>query len=143
MRGGLGRAIASVSIVLSIVAISRLMVATADELLANGGFENGTAGWVSDAGLLDAVCGSAPVVEGNCAGRFVANMSGSAFVNHALVPVQPGASYTLSAFILKNDARVDSVSLRITWYDDERTQSIGGVVDEANLRQPELSTPVH
>jgi len=119
MRGGLGKAIVSVSIVLSIVAISRLMVATADELLANGGFENGTtSGWTWAPGTLEVTCEPALVTEGNCASRFVIDSWGSSFVQYEkLIPVRSDGSYTLSASILRNDPRVEFVELRITWQD--------------------------
>jgi Lamin Tail Domain len=119
MRGGLGKAIVSVSIVLSILAISRLMVATADELLANGGFENGTVGWGWEVGALEVACGSVPVTEGNCAGLFVTNLMGSSFVQYEKpVPVQPGSVYTLTASILKNDQRIQRVELWLIWKDE-------------------------
>ncbi len=119
MRGGLGKAIVSVSIVLSILAISRLMVATADELLANGGFENGTtSGWTWAPGTLEVTCEPALATEGNCASRFVIDSWGSSFVQYEkLIPMRTDGSYTLSASILKNDPRVRFVELRITWQD--------------------------
>src|SRR5207244_12703084 len=45
--------------------------AAASELLANGDFEEGTAGWTTNAGQLDAV--SAPLHGGSQAGRFSRN----------------------------------------------------------------------
>jgi len=122
MRGGLGRAIASVLIVLSIVAISRLMVATADELLANGGFENGTAGWASAGGTLDVVCKPMPVAEGNCAGRFVTIIPDISFVKYVIPLIREDSLYTIRAAILKNDDHVQEVASSVRWYDEKGDQ---------------------
>ena len=116
MRSSLVKAAPALAIVFSFLALCGPTSARADELLSNGGFEDGTtAGWISDTETLSVVCGSAPVKGGKCAGLVVASTAGSSLVQHDPVPVQPGGSYTLTASILMNDPRVASVTLQISW----------------------------
>jgi len=121
VRSSLVKAAPALAIVFSLFALCGLIGARADELLSNGGFEEGTAGWVSDTGILGAVCEPALAVEGDCAGQLITDTRPSSIIQHELVPVQPGGSYTLTASILKNDPNVVSVELRITWHDGNGT----------------------
>jgi hypothetical protein len=121
VRSSLAKAAPALAIVFSFLALCGPTGARADELLSNGGFEEGTAGWVSDTGTLGAVCEPALAVEGDCAGQLITDTRPSSIIQHELVPVQPGGSYTLSASILKNDPHVVSVELRITWHDGNGT----------------------
>jgi hypothetical protein len=115
VRSSLAKAAPALVIVFSFLALCGLTGARAEELLSDGGFEEGTAGWVSDTETLSAVCGSAPVTGGKCAGLVVTGTSGSSLVRHDPVAVQPGGTYTLTASILMNDPSVTSVTLRISW----------------------------
>jgi len=117
VRSSLVKAAPALAIVFSFFALCGPIGARADELLSNGGFEDGTAGWAWAGGTLEAVCEPAPVDEDNCAGLFTTDAQPSSIIRHELVPVQPGGSYTLTASILKNDPHVVSVEARITWHD--------------------------
>jgi len=117
VRSSLAKAAPALAIVFSFLALCGLTGARAEELLSDGGFEDGTAGWISDTGNLTVVCEPAPVADGDCAAAFDINVEPSSYVQHELVPVQPGGSYTLTASILKNDPRVLSVEARIVWHD--------------------------
>jgi len=114
VRSSLAKAAPVLAIVFSFLALCGPIGARADELLSNGGFEDGTAGWAAVGGTLEVVCGPAPVAERNCAGLLVTDAELSSVVQHELVPVQPGGSYTLTASILKDDPQVASVTLSIT-----------------------------
>ena len=96
MRSSLAKAAPALAIVFSFLAFCGPIGARADELLSNGGFEDGTAGWISDTETLSVVCGSAPVKGGKCAGLVVASTAGSSLVQHDPVPVQPGGAATRS-----------------------------------------------
>ncbi len=50
MRSSLAKAAPALAIVFSFLALCGPIGARADELLSNGGFEDGTAGWTSDWG---------------------------------------------------------------------------------------------
>ena len=99
---------------LSLTALWAPPTAKADELLTNGGFEDGTRDWASAGGSLAV---SANAYEGDASAVFVADSGCRGIVQHELVWVQPGATYDLSAAILNDDPRVSKVSLHITWPD--------------------------
>lgn len=98
---------------LSLAALWAPPAAKADELLTNGGFEDGTRGWDSYGGSLAT---SPNAHKGDASAVFsAADPAGKGAVKHDLVWVQPGATYALSAAILSDDPRVSKVSLRIDW----------------------------
>ncbi len=82
-------------------------------LLIDDGFESGVGVWVASGGTLGAT--SANAYEG----RYSAVLSSDtdADVRHPLVPVQPSADYTFSAWVLEDDAQVRSVELQLLWRD--------------------------
>jgi uncharacterized protein YcfL len=118
----LAKAAPALAIVFSLFALCGPTGARADDLLSNGGFEDGTTGWIWVGGTLEAVCESAPVADGECTARFVTDTSGTSVIKHTTVLVQPGASYAARALILKNDQRIQEVAPRIFWYDENGFQ---------------------
>ena len=139
MRSSLAKAAPALAIVFSFLALWGFIGAKADELLSNGGFEDGTAGWAWVGGTLEAVCGPAPVVEGDCAGRFesptIIDPADRGDLQHELVPVQTGGSYKLSAFVLKDDPHVESVRMVVTCRD-----SNGQLIDPGCRLTKELTS---
>ena len=129
MRSSLAKAAPALAIVFSLFALCGPTGARADELLSNGGFEDGTAGWAWAGGTLERVCEPAPVAEGSYAGRFVTDTPGTSSVQHEPVLIQPDGSYTLAASFLKNDPRVASVTLLVTWRDTN-----GNLIDDPAWR---------
>ena len=129
MRSSLAKAAPALAIVFSLFALCGLIGARADELLSNGGFEDGTAGWAWAGGTLERVCEPAQVAEGSYAGRFVTDTPGTSSVQHEPVLIQPDGSYTLAASFLKNDPRVASVTLLVTWRDTN-----GNLIDDPAWR---------
>jgi hypothetical protein len=122
VRSSLAKAAPALAIVFSFLALCGLTGARAEELLSNGGFEDGTAGWTSDTGTLGVVCEPALVAEGDCGARFTTDTPGTSLMQHDPVAVLPGGSYTLTLFILKNDQHIQEVTSRILWYDDRGGQ---------------------
>jgi len=135
VRSSLVKAAPALAIVFSFLALCGLIAARADELLSNGGFEDGTtAGWTWAGATLEAVCESAPVAEGDCAGRFITGTPGTSYVQHDPVAVLPGGSYTFSALVLKNDPVVESVRMVVTCRD-----SNGQPIDLGSRSMKELT----
>ena len=98
--------------------------AAADELLAGGGFEEGTAAWTVSRGQLDAV--AAPVHSGAQAAR----LSGDSLQVHEVyqwLDLAPGQTYSFSGWVLLNDPNVQRVNLRVLWF-DQTGSSVGEVI---------------
>ncbi len=106
---------------LSFVLIAALLTvgwryADASELLANGGFEQGPAGWSLTAGQLDSV--ASPVHDGALAARFSGNSQPATQLVYQLVNVLPGQSYELSGWVSATpDSGVNRAFLRLWWFD--------------------------
>lgn len=83
-------------------------------MLANGGFEEGAAGWSYTAGSLDAV--TSPVHGGAFAGHYSGTGPTAAFV-YQLVGVQPAQNYELSGWAAASGSGVSRVFLRVSWFD--------------------------
>jgi hypothetical protein len=87
--------------------------ASGSELLANGGFEAGTAPWVALDGQLDTV--PSPVHGGTQAAR----VTGSLVQYHEVfqfIDVQAAQNYTFGGWVYLNDPGASKVFLRIYWY---------------------------
>ena len=89
--------------------------ASAADVLANGGFEEGTGGWSANAGQLEAV--AAPVHTGEFAGRFIGNNQPAIQSVYQWVSVQPNADYELSGWIGASGEGLKLVFLQVSWYD--------------------------
>jgi len=86
------------------------------ELLANGGFEQGSTGWAFLGGSqseLDAV--SVPVHGGEFAGRFSGSGQPTTQFVYQSINVQPNQSYELSGWTAASG--VNGAFLRISWFD--------------------------
>jgi hypothetical protein len=104
------------SLVLVVFAISAFLPssARASELLANAGFENGTASWVS----LDAVLyPSESARSGDGALGIASPGFEQAFDVFQVQTVHPGWDYDLSAWVVANDPNIQRAFLRISWLD--------------------------
>lgn len=102
------------ALALAVAALLGRQSAGAYDLLLNGGFEDGAAGWDST-GVLEPV--GAPVHSGAAAGRFAAGFPPQSHEVYQLVDVSPGQTYQLSGWIVLDDPSVDQVYLRINWFD--------------------------
>ena len=108
--------------VLASLMVSTLSSAAPDELLVNGGFEDGVAGWASYSGVFS--YSDDPVHSGNQAAFFIVSVpEGWAY---QVVSVQPGGSYTFSGWAIKNDDDIVAVFLRIGWYEGD--DAMGGAI---------------
>jgi hypothetical protein len=85
------------------------------ELLANGGFEQGSSGWSLTSGLLETV--GSPVHSGVSAGRFSGSGQPTTQIAYQFVDVQPAQTYELSGWIAASGDAVSGVFLRISWFD--------------------------
>jgi hypothetical protein len=87
----------------------------ASGLLANGGFEQGAAGWSTTAGSLDAV--GSPVLNGQSAGRFSGSGQPTTQLAYQFIGVQPAQAYELSGWVATSGDAVSGAFLRISWFD--------------------------
>jgi len=97
------------------------------ELLANGGFEEGSSGWsVFGGDLSELLAVSAPVHEGALAGRFSGGGQPTTQFIYQWINVQPNQSYELSGWAAALGDAVNGVFLRISWFDlnDQLIQSV-------------------
>jgi hypothetical protein len=84
-------------------------------LLANGGFEEGTAGWSQSYGSTF-VTVTTPVSAGNWAASLTkSGVLGEIWI-YQDVDVYAGATYTLTGWVYKNDSAFQDVCLRIEWH---------------------------
>lgn len=89
------------------------LAATPTELLSNGSFESGTAGWQTFGGQLSSA--TQPAYSGSFAAAYAsADFKAKWFYQD--VPVSPGGMYTFSGWAVKNSSRIAEVKLRISWY---------------------------
>jgi hypothetical protein len=83
-----------------------------DNLLGNGGFEHGTSGWTASTGATF-ITVTEPVSSGNWAAA-ISGTIGSIWIYQDM-EIIPGATYTLTGSIYKNEPRFDEACLRIKW----------------------------
>jgi hypothetical protein len=95
--------------------LNRQHPAAASELLANGDFEEGTTGWTTNAGQLDAV--SAPLHGGSQAARFSGSGQPTIQFAYQLIDVQPASNYELSGWVAAPISGVSRAFLRVSWFD--------------------------
>jgi hypothetical protein len=111
------RGAAATVLVLGLLAGGLAVAASPPSLLANGGFEDGAAGWSASAGQLVIV--SEPVRAGARAGRLAASgVNQVAFVESGFVTVTSGTTYTLTGSVYYTDTAIVWTQLRLTWYSD-------------------------
>jgi hypothetical protein len=84
-----------------------------DNLLGNGGFEQGTSGWAASYGTTF-VTVTDPVSTGNWAAA-ITGTTGSVWI-YQDVDIIPGATYTLTGWVYKDDDAYRYALLRIEWW---------------------------
>ena len=114
-RPSLIRPAAAVCALVATLMLARPHSAGASELLTNGGFEEGTAGWSTNAGQLDSV--SSPLHGGSQAGRFSGSGQPTTQFAYQLINVQPASNYELSGWVAAPASGVSRVFLRVSWFD--------------------------
>ncbi len=97
------------------IILARHHDAGASELLANGGFEEGTAGWSTNAGQLDSV--TSPLHGGSQAARFSGSGQPTTQFAYQLINVHPASTYELSGWVAASSSGVGRVFLRVSWFD--------------------------
>jgi hypothetical protein len=85
-----------------------------EELLQNGGFEDGTSSWNIYSGELSTV--ESPVHSGSSAARFVVNVYRQEAWIYQVVEVVPGENYTVTGYSLKNDLQTEHIRFQISWW---------------------------
>jgi hypothetical protein len=85
-----------------------------DNLLSNGGFEDGTSSWNTSYGATFVTI-TEPVSSGLWAASLYRGGTTGEIWIYQDVPVEPSATYTLTGWALKNDSHFDPVCLRIEW----------------------------
>jgi len=95
--------------------LARPHSAGASELLINGGFEEGTAGWSTNAGQLASV--SSPLHGGSQAGRFSGSGQPTTQFAYQLINVEPASNYELSGWVAAPASGVSRLFLRVSWFD--------------------------
>ena len=83
-----------------------------DNLLGNGGFEQGTSGWTASFGAT-LITVTEPVSSGNWAAA-LSDTTGEVRI-YQVVPVFPGATYTLTGWIYKDEPGFKRACLRVEW----------------------------
>jgi hypothetical protein len=84
-----------------------------DNLLGNGGFEQGTSVWTAQYGTTF-ITVTDPVSSGNWAAA-ITGTTGSVWI-YQDVDIIPGATYTLTGWVLKDDDAYRYALLRIEWW---------------------------
>jgi hypothetical protein len=112
-----------------------------EDLLGNGGFENGTSGWTQSFGASFFTV-TDPVSSGNWAGALNAVTRGEIYVQQ-VVDVLPGATYTLTAWIYKDEPAFGYVRLGMEWLDSQWADpSSGEFTDDEDFYRPITVGPV-
>ena len=107
--------------------------AAASELLTNGGFEQGIAGWSTNAGQLEPV--SSPLHGGSQAARFSGSAQPTTQFAYQVINVQPSSNYELSGWVAAPSSGVSRVFLRVSWFDAGGSLVLGA--DSPWLAQPD------
>jgi len=91
------------------------------DVLLDEGFEAGVADsdWAPDGGALTTT--SAIAHSGEMSAMFSVEAAPTGAIQSRTIAVRPQANYVLNAFFLKNDPRVESITLQVRWEDANRT----------------------
>ena len=99
------------------LAVAALAPAAADDLLMNGGFEEGADHWQEAQCTFGLTSDPSLVLVGGFAAALT-DESELGWVGQ-VVQVQAGATYSFSGWTLKDDENIERVFLRIRWYGSE------------------------
>ena len=94
--------------------LSGFHITSADNLLTNGGFENGLEGWHKYGGTFQTV--SAPVYEGGFSAEHTNTFSGTKFLYQKVPGITGGAKYTVRGWVYFTDPNIQSTWIRLAWY---------------------------
>jgi hypothetical protein len=97
------------------------IILASEELLRNGGFEQGISSWNTYGGELSTV--ESPVHSGSSAAKFVVDVYRQEAWLYQVVEVLPGENYILTGYSLKNDLQTEHVRFHISWWNE--TEEIG------------------
>ena len=104
-------------------------------LLGNGGFEDGTAGWSQSFGSTF-ITVTTPVSAGNWAAALSrSGVPGEIWV-YQDVDVHAGASYTLTGWVHKNESAFYNVCLRIEWHDSDWPDLVDCLSEDNDFYRP-------
>ena len=104
-------------------------------LLGNGGFEEGTAGWSQSFGSTF-VTVTTPVSAGNWAASLTKNGVTEDIWIYQDVDVYAGATYTLTGWIHKNHSAFYNVCLRIEWHDSNWPDLVDCLSEDNGFYRP-------
>jgi hypothetical protein len=105
-------------------------------LLQNGGFEEGTSGWMASFGA-DFITVTDPVSSGNWAGALNGSGTTGEIYVHQQVNVLPGATYTVTAWIYKDEPSFSYVRLGMYWLDSQWDDPASAdLTDDAGFYRP-------
>ena len=148
MRSGLTAAALGAALAASFLLSHGPPANGSDDLLLDEGFEDGVAEWAAGGGTLTST--SSVAHNGDSSAQFSADVDNdSGIIWSPPIAIRPEATYTLSGFLLKNDARVESVKLGLEWQDADGTRIsrspfmtlTGSNADWRRLTLEELSPP--
>ena len=104
-------------------------------LLGNGGFEEGTAGWYQSFGSTF-VTVTTPVSVGNWAASLTKSGVTGDISIYQDVDVQAGATYTLTGWVYKNESAFRNVCLRIEWHDSSSPDLVDCLAEDNGFYRP-------
>ncbi len=113
MKGLPTALVVAVLAVLAFLAVTGLASAAPDELLTNGGFEDGADYWQEASCTFSVTADPSLVFAGGVAAALT-DESGAGWIRQT-VQIEPGATYTLSGWAVKNDQDIEAVFLRVGW----------------------------
>jgi hypothetical protein len=107
-------ALASVLLLTAVLFAAESPRAGAEELVINGGFEAGSAGW-----SFDSESTQLEIVSQSHSGSSAARITSTNFDGeiYQIVPIAPNSVYQLSAWVINDDPEIDRVFARIRWLD--------------------------
>ena len=123
MRSGLLASALVIAVSVSSALMSGVPAHGSPDLLLDEGFEEGVDGWAVAGGALTAT--SSLAHSGSHSALFSADPDAAdlatGLIQYSSIPIKPAGQYALSASFLKDDTRVQSLNLRVTWVDANGT----------------------
>jgi len=113
MKAPLTALLIAVLAVVAFLAFAASAAAAPDELLMNGGFEEGVTGWDCSGGLISYV--NEPFHSGGRAAILIVDEAEGCI--HQTVRVSPGADYCFGGWVYRNTIYAAAVFLQVSWYE--------------------------